>query len=329
MYGYEIFHDSVMLELINNVHDGLSNQAYIFEGPEGVAIPESARLFAAALTCKNRQTAPCGICPVCRLSYAGNNPDIIYVTSGDKKSIGVDKIREMSADVYVKPFESDYKVYIITDGAQLTEEAQNAMLKILEEPPEYAVFIIIAASAEVLLPTVLSRSTRVRFAPLGDEQMRRYIEEKYAKSGSELDFLVRYCRGIPKAADDLTADADFAEIRRGAFRMLTPLLSKHRISAYTVCDFLEENKERAELVLDLWQSFMRDVVLIQNGADGLTVNVDMNDELSKLAAKLEDGGAIIALERIITAKKMLRRYVNLHVLGLNLSFSIKNSIYAG
>lgn len=328
MYGYDTFHDEVMLELINNVHDGLSNQAYIFEGPEGLNILCSAKLFAAALTCLNKKTAPCGECRVCRLSYADSNPDIIYVNTADEKSIGVEKIREMSKDVYIKPFEADYKVYIIEDGNALTEAAQNAMLKILEEPPEYAVFVIITASCETLLPTVLSRCAKVRFTPLSEEQMHSYIEEKYGKTELDTEFLTRFSQGIPKMADDIISDPDFEPIRRQAFKMLVPLLSKHRISAYAVTEFLENNKEKAELILNLWQSFLRDILLMQNDAKALTVNADMNEELSKLASRLPDNCCIIALERLIVAKNMLRRYVNLHVLGLSLSFSIKNSIYS-
>lgn len=327
MYRYNTFHDDVCLELIHNVHDRVNHQAYIFEGPPGLNIFESAKLFAAALTCKNRETAPCGACEACNLSYADTNPDIVYINTGDKKSIGVDKIREISKDVYVKPFESENKVYIIEDGGAMTDEAQNAMLKILEEPPEYAVFIIITTSASMLLPTVLSRCTCVRFPPLSEEKMYRYIKENHSDAEENTDFLVRFSQGIPKAADDIINDPDFEPLRQESFKMLIPLLSKHRISAYTVTEFLENNKDKAELILDLWQSFLRDIMLMQNDAQKLCVNIDMNDELSKLAAKLPDNCCIIALDRIITAKNMLKRYVNLHVLGLKLSFSIKNAIY--
>lgn len=329
MYGYNTFHDEIMTELIGNVRNRRTNQAYIFEGPEGLGIFEAAKLFAAALACLERETAPCGNCAACRLSYAGSNPDIIYVNTGDKKSIGVEKIREMSRDVYIKPFEGDRKVYIIEDGGMLTEEAQNAMLKILEEPPEYAVFIIVTVSAELLLSTVLSRCAKVRFMPLSERDMRGYIGEKYGSTEQNIDFLVRFSQGIPKKADEIIADSDFAALRREAFDKLLPLLSKYRISAYRVTEFLENNKERAELILSLWQSFMRDIMLLQNGAKELAVNVDMQEELSKLALKFPDNYCIIALERLIEAKKMLKRYVNLHVLGLNLSFSIKKSIYEG
>lgn len=327
MYRYNTFHDDVCLELINNVHDGVNHQAYIFEGPEGLNIIEAAKLFAATLTCKNRESAPCGSCESCCLTYAGNNPDIVFVNMGDKKSIGVDKVREMSKDVYIKPFEGENKVYIIENGGALTDEAQNAMLKILEEPPEYAVFIIIITSSSILLPTVASRCTRVRFTPLSEEKMRKYIEEKHGDEAINTDFLIRFSQGIPKAADDIINDPDFEPLRHEAFKMLVPLLSKHRISAYAVCEFLENNKEKAELIFDLWQSFLRDIMLIQNDSEKLCVNTDMNDELQKLAAKLPDRCSAIALDCLIEAKNMLKRYVNLHILGLKLSFSIKNAIY--
>lgn len=328
MYRYDTFHDELMLELINNVHDGSVHQAYIFEGPEGINILESAKLFAAALTCRNKSIAPCGSCPVCSLSYAGTNPDISFINTGDKKSIGVEVIRELSTDVYIRPFESENKVYIIEDGAALTNEAQNAMLKILEEPPEYAIFIIIVPSSALLLPTVVSRCSCVRFTPLDEEKMRGYITKKYPDTTENMDFLVRFSQGIPKRADDIINDPDFEPLRQEAFKMIVPLLSKHKISAYTVTEFLENNKDRAELIFDLWQSFLRDIMLIQNDAPSFIVNADLNDKLSNLASRLPDICCIIALEQLVKAKIMLKRYVNLHILGLNLSFSIKKSIYS-
>lgn len=328
MYRYDTFHDELMLELINNVHDGSVHQAYIFEGPEGINILESAKLFAAALTCRNKSIAPCDSCPVCSLSYAGTNPDISFINTGDKKSIGVEVIRELSTDVYIRPFESENKVYIIEDGAALTNEAQNAMLKILEEPPEYAIFIIIVPSSALLLPTVVSRCSCVRFTPLDEEKMRGYITKKYSDTTENMDFLVRFSQGIPKRADDIINDPDFEPLRQEAFKMIVPLLSKHKISAYTVTEFLENNKDRAELIFDLWQSFLRDIMLIQNDAPSFIVNADLNDKLSNLASRLPDICCIIALEQLVKAKIMLKRYVNLHILGLNLSFSIKKSIYS-
>ncbi len=323
MYRFNTFHDDICLELIENVHSKSFHQAYIFEGPEGLNILEAARLFATAITCQRREAAPCGDCPVCKLSYADTNPDITVIDTGEKKSIGIDVIRDMIRDVYVRPFEAENKVYIITDGSALTVESQNAMLKILEEPPEYAVFIIITASASVLLPTILSRAVKLRFMPLNEDKMREYIRKNYPDE-QNTEFLVRFSEGLPERADSIINDESFEPLRREAFKMLIPLLSKHMISAYAVADFMEKNKEGAKTILDLWQSFLRDVLLLQNGTPELTANTDLKDELSKLASRLPEKYVILALDRLITAKNMLRRYVNLHGLALNLSFSIKN-----
>lgn len=325
MYRYNTFHDDLMLELINTVHKGISHQAYIFEGPEGLNVLESARLFAASLTCKNKESAPCGDCEICKLSYGDTNPDIVYITTGDKKSIGVDAVREMAKDVYIKPFSAEKKVYIIDDGMSLTDEAQNAMLKILEEPPEYAVFIIITTSSAGLLPTVCSRCTKVRFTPLSEERMRQYIEENFEDPGLSIDFLVKFSQGIPQNAEDIINDADFEPLRQEAFRMLIPLLSKHKISAYQVSEFLENNKDRADMILEIWESFLRDIMFISNDAKEMVVNSDLKNEMTKIAGRLPDKYVIIALECVIRGKYMLKRYVNLHALGLNLSFSIKKA----
>ncbi len=325
MYRFNTYHDDLCLELIENVHSKSFQQAYIFEGPEGLNILEAAKLFATAITCARREAAPCGECPVCRLSYAGTNPDITIIDAGDKKSIGVDVVRDMIKDVYVRPFEAANKVYIITDGAALTVESQNAMLKVLEEPPEYAVFVIITASASVLLPTILSRAVKLRFMPLSEGRMREYIRSKYPAE-QNVEFLVRFSEGLPERVDSIVADESFEPLRNEAFKMLIPLLSKHKISAYTIAGFMEKNKDKAKNLLDLWQSFLRDIFLIQSGTPELVANADLKDELSKLAARLPEKYVILAIDRLVTAKNMHRRYVNLNALALNLSFSIKKCI---
>lgn len=322
MYRFDTFHDELCLELLENVHTKTFHQAYIFEGPEGLNILESAKLFATALTCERRSTAPCGECDACKLSYAGTNPDIVFIDSGDKKSIGVDAIRNIQKDIYVRPFKSENKVYIITDGTLLTAEAQNAMLKILEEPPEYVVFIIIATTASALLQTISSRAVKLRFMPLSEDAMRRYLREKHPGSGNH-EFLIRFSEGIPKRCDDILSDENFEPLRLEASKMLIPLLSKHKISAFKVAEFVEANKDKVGTILNLWQSFLRDIFLMQNGAPELTANPDLKDELSKLASMLPEKYVSNAINRIIIAKNMNRRQVNLHALVLNLSFSIK------
>ncbi len=327
MYGYETFHDNIIKELINTVHKGKNRQAYLFVGPEGVGRHEAANLFAASLVCNNTETAPCGKCQSCIGAKSRTNPDIVYIEPTDKTVISAEQARSIVSDAYIKPFESKKKVYIINDGAKLNDFSQNCLLKILEEPPEYVVFIIIATSESVLLQTVLSRCTLVRFPVVSKDVSKNFIQSNYPDYINQADLLYSLSSGLPGVIKTIIDNPDYDDLRRESFKMLIPLMSRHRISAYDICNFLEQNKDNAELIIDFWQGYLRDIMLIQNGNERLVVNNDMQDELKNLASKMKDNFPIIALEQTILAKTMLKRYVNLHNLALSLSFSIKKRLY--
>ena len=328
MYGYNIFHDMQADELIKSVRNLQSRQAYLFTGPVGVGRHEVAKLFANALVCTNTASAPCGRCQACIGAKNATNPDIRYIKpEGDKKTVSAEQAREIVADAYIRPFESAKKVYIVDDGAVLNEFAQNCLLKVLEEPPEYVVFIIVAASETVLLQTVLSRCTLVRFPAVSDKTMKEYILKTYPKYEEKAELLTGLASGIPAMIDKIVNDENFSALRKESFTMLAPLMSSEKISAYTVTEFLENNKERAEDIFDFWLSFLRDIMLIQNNSENLIVNIDMQEELKNNSFRINEKHIIIASEQIIRAKSMLRRYVNLHILGLNLSFLIKKRLY--
>ena len=326
MYGYETFHENLMQGLIESVHSGQSSHAYIFEGEKGLGTFESARLFAAALTCSNTSISPCGTCHTCTLTKADTNPDIIYVRpQKDKKSIGADDMRALTDDVAVKPFSSARKVYIIEDGNLMTEQAQNTFLKTFEEPPEYAVFIILIDNSSVLLPTILSRFTLVRFPAVSDEAVSSYISRKYPEESERLPFLVKYCEGVPLRADLVINDTEFDELRNTAFEKVFSLASGDKREAFVIQKFFEENKERAGQILDFWLSFMRDAILIQLGAQDKILNVDKKNILKNFSARVNSDVILMLYDRIITAEKMLKRYVNTK--GMALWLSLKNDNY--
>ncbi len=321
MYGYETFHEKLAEGLISNVRGENPPQAYIFEGDSGLGIYETARLFAAALTC-TADTVPCGACNSCVSASANSNPDIITALPMDrKKSVGVEVIRDIITDAAIKPFMAKRKVYIFPDSSILTEPAQNAFLKLLEEPPEYAVFILISDNADLLLETIRSRCVKVRFSPLSEERMSEYVESLRPKDKRNR-FVVRYSAGIPERAAKIIADDSFDAIRKEAAKHFPLLFSKKPLTAYTVCDFLEQNKDNAQLILSLWEGLVRDVILLQNEGAELITNSDFEKPLRELAARVEEKRAVCAAESILLAQTMLRRYVNLRALTLKLALSI-------
>lgn len=317
MYGYDIFHDDLMQSLINTVREGKNSHAYIFEGAKGLDILTAARLFAMALTCKNTEIAPCTSCPSCIEAKADTNPDIVYVRPDkDKKSIGTDNMRKVEEDAAIKPFAATRKVYIIEDGALLTEPAQNVFLKTLEEPPEYAMFIIVIENADALLQTIRSRAVRVHFPNVNDETVRKYISGKYPEVQERLDFLVKYCAGVPLTADSVIEDEEFETLRNAALEKLPALLSDKEIRAFEIQKFADENKDSFVKIVDFWLSFLRDILLLQTGARESLINIDKGEQLRKAAAKINPEKIVTVMDRLVTAQKMTARYVNTKAVSL-------------
>ena len=152
----------------------INSHAYIIASPDAEAREKKAIETACSFLCESSGQRPCMECPACRNVLAGFHPDVIDISrktddKGNKKrDIQVDQIRHMASDAYVRPSQANKKVYIIRDAGTMNSQAQNAALKILEEPPEYAVFILCADSSESLLATVRSRCTVIRLA--GEKQ---------------------------------------------------------------------------------------------------------------------------------------------------------------
>lgn len=321
MYGYTTFHPKIMQTLIDTVHQGRSSHAYIFEGDPGLGLRQAAQLFAAALTCTSTPTAPCGLCTACIQTKAETNPDVIYINSGEKKSISVDTMRGVSEDAYIRPFYKKHKVYIIEEGDLLTEQAQNAFLKVLEEPPEYVVFILLVTNANLLLQTILSRATLIHFSPVPENVLKEYITKHYPEEENRLPFLLKYANGNPGTADAILKDEHFESLREATLGKLTALLSSHRISVYEISDFMEQNKDFAEMVLDFWLSYLRDILMIQCDMPQNQINIDKN--LQPFVSRFDPQTIVIAMEELVRAKQMLRRYVNLKALSLGFSLKIK------
>lgn len=146
-------------------------------GPEGSGKKTLARQIAQALQCQ-APNAPCQSCNTCRKVQNGIHPDVITVDDPDKKTVSVELIRKLQEDAYVHPNEGAFKIYVIPRAQLMTDNAQNALLKLIEEPPFYAVFLLLSTGAEKLLPTVRSRSVELRMEPVRWQQAERWLSSQ-------------------------------------------------------------------------------------------------------------------------------------------------------
>ena len=164
------------------------SHAYIINGEKSSGKEFIARIFATALQCEQGDIEPCGQCHSCRQALSGNQPDIIYVSHEKPNTISVDDIRtQVNNDVAIKPYSSRYKVYIINEAEKMTPQAQNALLKTLEEPPEYAVILLLVSNVNTLLPTILSRCVLLNMKPVRDALVKKYLMEEMQVSCHQLE----------------------------------------------------------------------------------------------------------------------------------------------
>ena len=168
--------------LINSLSRGRISHFYVISGPEGSGKHTLARLLSAAILCRDSEK-PCGRCGPCRKALEGNHPDVITVDDPEHKTVAVKLVRQAREDVFIRPNESDYKIYLFPQ--ELATEGQNALLKILEEPPPYGVFLLLTDNADKLLPTIRSRCTELALQALPLSVMERALGREFPEAAPE------------------------------------------------------------------------------------------------------------------------------------------------
>ena len=207
----------------NAIKIGKISHAYIINGEKGTGKMQLAVDFAKALQCEEFNGKACGHCKSCKQTDSKNQPDIKYVTY-EKSGIGVDEIREqINDDIDIKPYSSRYKIYIVDESEKMTVQAQNALLKTIEEPPEYAIIILLTTNADTFLQTILSRCVMLNIRPVKEDIIKNQLTSQYGVGDYEARVAATFSNGNPGKAIKLATSEEFKELKQYVVGMFMSL----------------------------------------------------------------------------------------------------------
>lgn len=303
----------------NSIKNDKVSHAYMFIGPSGVGKRLAAINFAKALNCLDpRDGSPCDECVQCKKIDTVNHPDFgVFSPAKEEASLGIDKIRAITKDIGLRPYEGKKKVYIIDSADSMTQEAQNALLKTLEEPPSDSVLILIVENINAIFSTIQSRAKRIRFFPLASDEVGRILMDTYKLDENRAQILSRVSSGeLGKALK--YNEEDFFDKRK---RVIDSL----RGGALLDSDLEGFSKSDIRLALDVMLTWYRDIMIAKAGANtrAALVNVDKLDFIDEEAKKFDFKTLNNIISQIIMTGSFLEQNINpklaLGVLGLNLT----------
>lgn len=273
------------------------SHAYILTGEAGMGRKSLANAFALTLLCEKGKSEPCMECHACKQVLSGNHPDLIYVTHEKPNSIGVDDIREQINDtIMVRPYSSYYKIYIVDEAEKMTQQAQNALLKTIEEPPSYAIIILLTTNQDSFLPTILSRCVQLKLKPLRDFVVKSYLVETMQVPEADADVYAAFARGNLGKAISIASSEDFKLLHQEVLNLL-----KH-VKEMDISELLDHIRKLKEDDLDIYecldfmQLWYRDVLLYKVTKD---MNLLIFKDEYKTVNEISKNSAYDGLERIL------------------------------
>lgn len=252
--------------------------SYLFEGLEGLGKRRVAFELAKGICCNAEGIRPCNSCSSCVKLEHGNHPDVKWI--GGEGSIKIDDIRDLQKDIQVKPYEGNNKIYILCDAEKMTVQAQNALLKTVEEPPYYSTLILLTTNAYSLLPTIVSRCQVLKFSPVPASKIQNFLIKEKGLDIRESKFIAAFSNGAVGKALKLLEDHDFIKRREAVVGLSRTLLNAKTINILEKVNFFNEEKEYIDEILDILISWYRDLMVYKETSNvDFIINCDKIEEI--------------------------------------------------
>lgn len=323
MLGFNniIGHEEIIRHLKNAMRSGKVSHSYVFTGEPGSGKKLLATTFAITLQCEAGGTEPCQKCESCKKALGKNHPDIIMVSHAKPGVITIDEIRsQVVGDVGIRPYFSPHKIYIIPEADLMTTEAQNALLKTIEEPPEYAVIMLLTSNAGALLPTILSRCVRLDLKVVDDVLVKKYLMEHLHIPDYQADIDASFAQGNIGRAVEAATSEEFSRLTQNALKLLK---YSDKMEVYDLAEEIKNlsaEKQNINDYLDIFQFWFRDVLMFKatREIDNLVFKQEIN-YIREQASERSYENIEKILEAIASTKVRLRANVNFE-LALELLF---------
>lgn len=311
-FGTVIGHEKIIAHFEEAIKMGKVSHAYLLSGEDGSGKMTLAKAFAKALLCEH-QTG-CGECTACRQVDSGNHPDLIYITH-EKYEIRVDEIRKGINDtINIKPYSSNYKIYIIDDADRMNQGAQNALLKTLEEPPAYAVIILLTNNKDRLLDTILSRCVTMTLGSVREEKIVQYLKDHTEAKDEDIKFAASFSLGNIGKAMHVVNTPEFKEMFQEAMNILIHIKT---IEVYEIIAYLKGLKAYKDEIydfLDVLTVWYRDMLMLKTtGSLNHLIYKDKYRQLKEQEIYISFEGISHILDEIKKARRRLAANVNFEV----------------
>ncbi len=314
MAGYEhiIGQAQIKEHFRNAVKYNKISHSYIFNGESGMGKKTLAKAFAMALQCENANGEPCMECVSCKQAMSGNHPDIIWVTHEKETVVAIDEIREqLVSDIQIKPYKSKHKIYIIDDAQKMNIATQNAVLKTIEEPPEYGIVIFLTTNSDMFLPTILSRCITLNIKPLNKDKIKAQLMREHHIPDYRAEVIASFSGGNMGKAIRLASSERFNELKDEVVHLIKYIGDMEVYEMVAAVKKTADYKLEIEDYLDMFTLWFRDVLMYKASKD--VDELLFKEELTTIAeqaSKASYNGVENIINGIDKAKVRLRANVN-------------------
>jgi len=308
-----IGHNWAVKSLQQHISKKTQKQAYLITGPESVGKTTLAIRYAQAMNCLQAtgDGNPCMECSDCQKIEKMVHPDLTIVQPEEPRgSLKVDQIRELQYGLHLAPYEAKYRIALILNFEQATDNAANALLTTLEEPLENVVILIIAENVESLLPTIVSRCESIRLNPVPSGTLTDQIQTIYGITSDEARFLTQISGGRPGYCIRLHLNPQLLEQRAEWLDTLNTLLVSNRVERFAYVDEWTKKGENVYPQLETWLGFWRDVLLMNRNENFKITNIDYSESIKRLAKTLDNKKIIQIVIRFEETFRHLDHHVN-------------------